>query len=85
MIGRGWLNHGMARYVWSGHAGEAAVPQVIVIVRDIVPIPGGQRLEIRDERILLRKVGIAEFRRWQEAGFPLPSTGGGPAERAGRG
>lgn len=69
IVGRGWLNHGLLRYVREDHPGPASIPQVVVYTRTVTP--AGTRMELGPETLLLRKVGVPAIRAWAEAGFPL--------------
>lgn len=70
--GRGWLNAGATTYLHRDIPGSPEVPQLLVIVRDIAT-EGEDRLQISEDRLLVRKIGLAEIAAWQEFGFPLPT------------
>lgn len=70
MVGRNWLNRGVMTYVWQTHPGEAAVPQVVIVVRQMNGLIG-RHPEIRGERVVLRLIAIEEFRSWLQEGKPL--------------
>ena len=73
MTGRGWLNEGIIKYVWKGSYGEPATPQLIVIDRLITEASSEHlRYDMRDEEIIVRKVGVGAINRWLEMGTPLP-------------
>jgi hypothetical protein len=65
-VGRNWLNTGVKRFV-TDLAGEAVVPQVVVIAEDVrvdtLPFVYGKPVE------LLRVVGVDGMRAWASAGF----------------
>lgn len=76
MAGRNWLNSGVRRYVWEEIPGEAATPQVLVVERfvgDPAPAAQGIQYGIKDERIIIRKVGADEILEWVHQGAPLPN------------
>jgi hypothetical protein len=68
--GRGWLNMGCRRYI-QDFPGAAATPQVLVVSRYVVH--GGEGITIRNERPLVRKVGLDDIRSWVDGGGPLPA------------
>lgn len=75
LAGRKWLNLGAMRYIWDDIPGKPGTPQVLVVDRFVeVPTDGsGGGYLIRDETLVMRKVGIIEIRRWLEHGAPLPT------------
>lgn len=73
MAGRGWHNIGVLKYVYQGIPGVAATPQVLVVERRVV---GGDSTAIRDEHLVVRKVGVQEIRNWLESAVPLPPLAG---------
>lgn len=70
MTGRGWRNAGVLRYIYNDFPGPAVTPQVLVIARELAR-SGGQ-WEIADERVLVRKAGLLEIRRWVNGGSGIP-------------
>ena len=71
-VGRGWRNAGILKYIYGDFPGRAATPQVLVLDRALVHEGGQWTLE--SERVLIRKIGIAEMDRWIEGGRKLPEN-----------
>jgi hypothetical protein len=69
MTGRGWINEGVLKYVWQDHPGRAATPQVLIVRRTVRTEAG---VEVNEESILIRKIGLASVQDWLNAGLPLP-------------
>lgn len=71
--GQSQHNQALAHFVHVDHRGLAATPQVIIVERNLVEeAPGRVDPSIRAERVLLRKVGLAELQNWLALGGPLP-------------
>lgn len=70
MAGNGWLNTGIRHYVFEDIPGSAATPQVVLTERDIQA--AGPHNEVRQERLLVRRVGAEEIRSWRDSGTPVP-------------
>jgi hypothetical protein len=64
-VGSNWLNEGAQRYIWRDLPGPAAVPQVLVIEREIEIEP---RVQVRSERVVKRLVGAPTVIEWVRAG-----------------
>ncbi len=69
--GRGWRNSGIFRYVYDAFPGPAATPQVLVIARTLERT--GAEWTISQERVLVRRVGLTEIRRWVKGGVRIPT------------
>ncbi len=69
-VGRGWRNSALLKYVYEEFPGPAVTPQVLVVARGLVE-HGGQ-WGVRDERVLLRRSGLAAIRTWVANGATLP-------------
>lgn len=69
VAGRGWMNTGLLRYVHDQFPGEAATPQVLVVLRRVNLAP---ERSIEAEAVVLRKVGATEIQNWATAGALLP-------------
>lgn len=69
LAGRGWMNTGVMKYIYGDLPGPAATPQIVVVKRH-VRVENGQR-SIVDERVLTRKAGLVEIRKWVETGMAL--------------
>lgn len=72
MTGRNWLNIGALKYFYEDIPGRTSTPQVLVVDRVVegadAPVYG-----IRDEELVVRKVGAGEIRRWLEQDIPMPT------------
>lgn len=71
-VGQGVLNTASAKYISVDHKGVAATPQLLVVDRRIGEVLGSVDPVAADERVLLRKVGLAEISDWLKLGAPLP-------------
>jgi hypothetical protein len=72
--GGGWLNTGALRYIFTDLPGVGATPQIAVVLRTVQR--DGGAVGVRDERILLRKVGLSELTEWSSRGGDLPGDFG---------
>ena len=70
MTGRGWLNSGLLKYIYNDHPGRAATPQILVLTRVATRDQGGWN--IVNERLIERKVGLAEIMSWSDPEIALP-------------
>lgn len=70
--GRNWLNLGVLRYVWEKIPGKAGTPQVLVVSRNVVTSEEQGSYALRTPKLLTRKVGTREIRRWLKQAAPLP-------------
>lgn len=68
-VGRGWRNGSILKYIYSDYPGLAATPQVLVLARTLVR-EGGQ-WGVEDERVLVRRVGVAAIGKWIDGGAQL--------------
>ncbi len=71
-VGQGVLNTASSKYISVDHKGVAATPQLLVVDRRIGDVLGSVDPIAADERVLLRKVGLAEISDWLKLGAPLP-------------
>ncbi len=62
MSGRSWANIGVMKYVFSDLRGPAATPQVLVVDRSLNN--QGVFIEVQQEAVRLRRVGLQELRDW---------------------
>jgi len=67
--GRKWENAAVEKYLINDHPGPLAVPQVLVLSREVLMEDAGPSLQ--DEKVLLRRVGVQEIDQWKNLGFPL--------------
>lgn len=67
-VGSNWLNEGAQRYIWRDLPGLPAVPQLLVIEREIEIEP---RVQVRSERVVKRIAGAAPAMEWVKAGAKL--------------
>lgn len=75
IAGRNWINTGLLRYLWEDLPGTAETPQLLVVDRRLVNrrTPEAADGLLRDERVVVRKVGSLEIERWLAQGAPLPA------------
>ncbi|MEJ7813083.1 MAG: hypothetical protein WKG32_21915 [Gemmatimonadaceae bacterium] len=68
-VGRGWVNEHLGTLVWRDSAGVAAVPQVIVVARDLSAVLR-PRMSVRIGRdsVLMRLVGYKAVVEWVQGG-----------------
>lgn len=66
MTGRSWANIGLLKYIYGDMPGRAATPQILVVARRFHSDGGHYRL--RDERVLVRAIGLDEIKAWALAG-----------------
>ncbi len=71
-LGGYWVNHVADRYIWNDPHGEAAVPQILVIARDINASEGKSQWSVSNSRVLLRHVGATAVIAWVAAGAHIP-------------
>lgn len=67
-VGSNWLNEGAQRYIWRDLPGVPAVPQLLVIEREIEIEPG---VQVRSERVIKRIAGAQPAMEWVKAGAKL--------------
>lgn len=67
--GRGFLNMAAMRYFFDEYAGDASFPQILVIQRDLSYLEPGYTY--RNERVLLRAVGVPQIEKWVEDNAPI--------------
>ncbi|HEY7028246.1 MAG TPA: hypothetical protein VH438_11595 [Gemmatimonadales bacterium] len=72
VTGSNWINLGALRYIWADSTALSAMPQLVVVRRDIDW--GKTQIDLTKERILLRLMGAPEIESWIRRGFPLPSV-----------
>jgi hypothetical protein len=65
LVGSNWLSDGARRYIWRDLPGPAAVPQVLVVEREIETEP---EVQVRSERVIKRIAGAAPVMEWVKAG-----------------
>jgi hypothetical protein len=68
-VGRNWLNEGAIRYIWRDMPADPAVPQILVIERDVEQ--GEQAITVRGERLVKRLQGTAEIEAWVKSGAAI--------------
>lgn len=67
-VGSNWLNEGARRYIWRDLPGPAAVPQLLVIEREIEIEP---QVQVRSERVIKRLAGAPPVIEWVRAGAKI--------------
>lgn len=60
-VGRGWLNTGTLAYMWEGLPGRAAVPQIVVLERQVQK---DRSISISGTRLRYRKVSAGQIIEW---------------------
>lgn len=76
MSGRSWANIGVMKYVFSDLRGPAATPQILVVDRSLNN--QGVFIEVQQEAVRLRRVGLQELRDWiNDSGDPLAMSPSG--------
>lgn len=65
-IGHGWLNDATMHFVWRTLPGQAMVPQVVVVERDLTALQPGY--DFSNERVLVRALGVQQIQTWLEDG-----------------
>lgn len=76
ITGKSWNGLGLNRYVYTEIPGEATTPQILITVREYIPIKG-RRVSYRgiaNEKLLVRKVGLDEIKYWAQGGFRIPKV-----------
>ncbi len=64
--GHGWLNNDAIHFIFQDLQGEPAIPQMIVLERQVVLLDPG--FSLRNERVLVRIVGAPQIERWVAEG-----------------
>lgn len=70
VIGRGWLNTAALQYVWRDVPGISAVPQLVIVRRDVSVSPEGA-VAVSSDSVVMRLTGAEAIMRWSRAGAPL--------------
>lgn len=70
--GRNWIGMIPSEYVWRDSAGQATVPQLIILERTLQP--GQTRIAIGKDRVLQRLNGAVRIVAWAKAGAPTPQS-----------
>lgn len=76
MTGNSWSNTGLIKYMYNQIPGEASTPQILVTRRSFLNINNQERAVYRglkNENLLVRKIGVQEIIKWADAGAPLPT------------
>lgn len=68
--GRKWSNNMAVDYLWRDLPGDPAIPQVLIVRRETSWRTDGW-LDVGQDRLLGRRVGVEELLAWSQAGFPL--------------
>jgi hypothetical protein len=80
-LGGGWVNHVAEHYIWTDSTGVPAIPQVLVIARDVNSSKGKSQWSVTNSRVLARVVGAEAIRAWIAKGAPVsdqPPAATGP-------
>lgn len=67
-IGDNWLNESAVKYIWRDMPGRPAVPQILVIEREVV---AGAAINVRGEKLLKRVAGSDAIMAWAAQHAPL--------------
>src|SRR5579884_580598 len=65
VLGGNWTNLAIERFIWRDSTGQAAMPQVVVIERNVVR---GNRITFSEPRVLRRVVGATDIPAWVDKG-----------------
>lgn len=68
VVGRNWLNSAAVSYLWRDHSGRAALPQIIVIEREVAIDEAD--IHVGADRVIKRVVGLDSIRLWVDGGAP---------------
>ena len=69
-VGGNWTNTSVVQYLMRSPAGTRAIPQVIVLERDVTT--SDRDITVTPEREVARLVGVAGIANWVKRGTPLP-------------
>lgn len=69
ITGNGWLNSGAVEYFWRQELTEPAVPQVLVLYREVQR--EGRFINVSEDSLLFKSLGIDELRRRLDSGQPF--------------
>jgi hypothetical protein len=70
VVGRGWHNMGVARYIWADSTVPPLEPQVVLLEREVTMPPS--RIVISEGRVVRRILGGDDITAWVVEGTPLP-------------
>jgi len=70
-IGGGWVNQTAEKYFWADPTGKAAVPQVLIVEREINATETKSQWSVSAHRMVLRVIGADPIRAWVDKGAPL--------------
>ncbi len=71
LAGRSWMNLAAVEFIWRDLPARPLVPQLVVVVRSVAE-PDDRNIDVGTDRLLARKMGVAEIVDWVNAGTPLP-------------
>lgn len=63
IVGAGWTNHGVTKYIWQDSTGSPSIPQMMVIQR-VASASADWTWHVTPYKVLKRLVGADEIRRW---------------------
>jgi hypothetical protein len=69
IVGDGWLNTATVTYVWRDLPGAAALPQIVVLRRDVTVRP--EAVTISEDKLLIRKTGVDDLVNWSKSPIHL--------------
>lgn len=71
LAGRSWMNLAAVEFIWRDLPARPLVPQLVVVTRSVAE-PDDRNIDVGTDRLLARKMGVAEIVDWVNAGTPLP-------------
>lgn len=73
-VGGSWLNEQVVQFVWRGGITQAAIPQVVVVERQVNTESYPATIGVQSDRLLVNPIGTAEITQWVREGLPLDYT-----------
>jgi hypothetical protein len=71
-VGRSWLNEQVTRFVWREGVLIAALPQILVVQREVDARPYPRHIDVQRDTAILNVMGRDDILRWVADGTPLP-------------
>jgi len=69
IVGSNWLNLGAIEYIWRELPGRPALPQVVVVERDLRV--GQTIINVSPDKLLARRIGVDELISWSRGAIHL--------------
>ena len=70
-IGAGWVNHGVADYIWADTSATSGIPQIVVVQRTVGTSSDKSEWSVSPYQVLDRHTGADAIRRWVAQGAPV--------------